>query len=58
METILKIAEEQGMKLLGGIIVLAVGFFLVRWIMKFLTHNDHYTKLEPTVRGFLLNLVH
>jgi len=52
MDTIIKIAEEQGMKLLGGIIVLAVGFFLVRWAMKFLTRNDHLTKLEPTVKGF------
>ena len=56
METIIKIAEEQGMKLLGGIIVLSVGFFLVRWIMKFLTRNDHLTKLEPTIKGFLVNL--
>jgi len=57
VDTIIKIAEEQGMKLLGGIIVLAVGFFLVRWIMKFLTRNDHLTKLEPTIKGFLVNLI-
>jgi len=57
METIIKIAEEQGMKLLGGIIVLSVGFFLVRWIMKLLTRNDHLNKIEPTIKGFLLNLV-
>ena len=44
------------MKLPCGIIVLAVGFFFVRWIMKCLTHNDHCTKPEPTVKGFLLNL--
>ena len=57
MDTIIKIAEEQGMKLLGGIIVLSVGFFLVRWIMKLLTRNDHLNKIEPTIKGFLLNLV-
>ena len=57
METIIKIIEEQGMKLLGGIIVILVGFFIVRWVMKLITRSEGFKKIEPTIRGFLLNLV-
>jgi len=57
METIIKIAEEQGMKLLGGIIVIAVGFMLVRWVLKLLGRSERFTKIEPTIRGFLQNLI-
>ena len=57
MDTFIRIAQEQGMKLLGGIVVLIIGFVLVRWIMKFLTRNDHLGKIEPTIRGFLMKLL-
>ena len=57
MDTIIKIAEEQGMKLLGGIIVIVVGFMLVRWVLKLLGRSERFTKIEPTIRGFLHNLI-
>jgi small conductance mechanosensitive channel len=57
MDTFLRIAQEQGMKLLGGIIVLIIGFILVRWIMKFLTRNNRLDKIEPTIKGFLMKLL-
>lgn len=57
METIIKIAEEQGMKLLGGIVVIIVGLCLVRWIMKLLARNERFAAIEPTIRGFLQNLL-
>jgi small conductance mechanosensitive channel len=57
MDTIIKIAEEQGMKLLGGIIVIVVGIILVRWLLKLLGHSERFTKIEPTIRGFLHNLI-
>ena len=57
MDTIIKILETQGVKLLGGIIVLIVGFFLTHWIMKFVTRKDAFTKIEPTLKGFLQNLL-
>lgn len=57
MDTIFQIIEAQGMKLLGGIIVLVVGFFLIHWIMTFLKRSDGFVKIEPTLKGFLQNLV-
>ena len=57
MDNIIKILETQGMKLLGGIIVLVVGFFLVHWILKFLTKSEFFNRIEATLRGFLENLI-
>lgn len=57
MEQIVNIIETQGMKLLGGLVVLAVGLFLAHWIMKFLTRNQKLVNIEPTLKGFLLNFL-
>ena len=57
METIIQIVEAQGMKLLGGIIVLVTGFFLIHWAMKFLARSARFAKIEPTLKGFLQNLI-
>ena len=57
MDTIINIIEAQGMKLLGGILILVIGFFLIHWTMKFLKRNDRFVKIEPTLKGFLQNLV-
>ena len=57
IETVIKIAQEQGMKLLGGIAIVIVGFFLIHWLMKILTRNDRLERIEPTIRGFILKLV-
>lgn len=57
MESILKIFETMGVKLLYGIIVLVVGLFLVHWLMKFLSGSEVFNKIEATLRGFLENLI-
>jgi len=57
MDNIITMLQAQGIKLLGGIIVLAIGLFLTHWIMKFLTRKDSFTKIEPTLKGFLQNLL-
>ena len=57
MDTIINTIEAQGMKLLGGILILVIGFFLIHWTMKFLKRNDRFVKIEPTLKGFLQNLV-
>ena len=49
--------KNAGMNLLGGILVLVVGFFLVHWIGKLLKRNKKFLTIEPTLRGFLQNLV-
>ena len=54
---IIKFLQETGLKLLKGIGVLVVGFFLVHWVGKMLRNNKKLQAIEPTLRGFLLNLV-
>ena len=57
MEKILPILEAQGMKLFGGILVLVIGCFIAHWIMRFINRNSQFVKIEPTLRGFLENLL-
>ena len=48
--------QTQGMNLLSGLIVLAVGFFLAHWLFKFVGRKQAMIRIEPTLRGFLDNL--
>lgn len=48
--------KTQGVKLLGGLLVLVVGFFLVHWILVFMERNSKFVRMEATLKGFLLNL--
>lgn len=57
MEDIMNIIKASGMNLLYGILILAVGFFLIHYIMKLLNRKESWIKLEPTVKGFLINLI-
>ena len=36
---------------------LAVGLFLVHWVMKLFERYEAKMKLEPTLRGFIKNLI-
>ncbi len=56
-DSVSQLIQTQGMRLLGGIAVLAVGFFLVHWIIKLVDRNQKYVKLEPTLKGFLHNVI-
>ena len=49
--------KTAGVDLLRGILVLVVGFFLAHWINKLLKRNKKILAIEPTLRGFLLNLI-
>jgi len=57
MEEIINIVKTSGVNLLYGILILAVGFFLIHYIMKALNRKEALIKLEPTVKGFLINLI-
>ena len=57
METIVEILKTSGIQLLYGILILVIGFFLIHYIMKFLEKRGTLIKLEPTIRGFLINLL-
>ncbi len=57
MDKILYFLKTAGVDLLRGILVLVVGFFLIHWITKLLTRNRKFMGIEPTLRGFLQNLI-
>ena len=56
-ESIKNFFTTAGMDLLRGLIILVIGFFLVRWIVKIIERNEHKMKMEPTLRGFVKNLI-
>ena len=56
-ESIGHFLSTAGVDLLRGIVVLAVGLFLVHWITKLMERYEEKMKLEPTLRGFIKNLV-
>ncbi|MBQ9198205.1 MAG: mechanosensitive ion channel [Clostridia bacterium] len=56
-EKLINFLETQGVNLLCGLLVLAAGLFLVRWILRFMERSDKYVRLEPTLKGFLTNLI-
>lgn len=49
--------QTQGINLLNGLIVLAVGFFLAHWFFKIIGRKQALIRIEPTLRGFLDNLI-
>ena len=54
---VLTFIETQGVNLLRGILVLTVGLFLVHWIMKLIDKSNRFVHIEPTLKGFLTNLL-
>ncbi len=55
-----KISEfltTAGMDLLRGLGVLALGLFLVHWMMKLLEKYEKRLNMEPTIKGFIKKLV-
>ena len=46
-----------GFDLLRGLLTLAVGLFLVHWVTKLFERYEGRMKMEPTLRGFIKNLV-
>jgi len=56
-DSISQFFETQGLNLLRGVLVLAVGFFAVHWIIKLITRNEKYVHIEPTLKSFLSNLM-
>ena len=57
MTKLLQTLQEQGMRLLAGLIVLAAGLALAHWIMKLICRGTAWNRMEPTARGFLGSLL-
>ncbi len=51
------IIQTQGLKLLYGLLVSVVGFFLINRIQNFLGKRLEKIKIEPTLKNFLNNLI-
>ena len=56
-QKVLGFIETQGMNLLRGLVVLAVGCFLVHWLMKLIERSEKYVRIEATLKGFLGKLL-
>ena len=56
-ESLVHFLKTAGVDLLRGLLVLAVGFFLIHWICKLIQRNKKLMAIEPTLRGFLQNLI-
>ena len=57
LEEIKLFMATQGVNLLRGILVLVIGFFIVHWVFKLLDRSQKYMRIDPTIRGFLDNLI-
>ncbi len=44
-----------GVNLLLGIIILIVGIFVTKWVIKFLKRSKTFAKFDPSLQSFLLN---
>ncbi len=49
--------QTQGIQLLKALLVLAVGLFLVHWIIRIVDSRQEKLHIEPTLKGFLINLL-
>lgn len=56
-DSVIRFLSTAGVNLLSGIAVLVIGLFLVHWLMKLLERYDAKMKIEPTLKGFLKNLI-
>ncbi len=56
-ESIKNFFTTAGFDLLRGLLALAIGLFLVHWVMKLFEHYEAKIKIEPTLKGFIKNLI-
>lgn len=57
MDAVFSFLLTEGVGLLRGILILIVGLFVIHWLNKLLAKSGRISKLEPSVRSFILNLV-
>lgn len=57
MEKLMDILSTSGLRLLGGIAVLVIGFVAVHYIMKMIDKSKGFAKLEQTLKSFVHNVI-
>lgn len=56
-DDVTNLIKIQGVKLISGLLVLGIGFFLVHWILKLSQQYLKKIKIEPTLESFLKNVI-
>ena len=56
-DSIKNFLTTAGIDLLRGLAALVVGLFAVHWVMKLIERYEEKLKIEPTLRGFIKNLI-
>ncbi len=57
IESIKSFLTTAGVNLLFGIIILVVGLFVTHWFIKFLKRSKAFSKLDPSLQSFFLNVI-
>ena len=57
INTLYDFAVTYGLRLIGAIVLLIVGFKLVNWIVRMYKRSKLYERLDPTVRTFLKSVL-
>ena len=55
-EEIMTFIRQQGMRVAAGLLVLIVGIFLARWIIRIAEKKLIFKKADPTLLGFVRNI--
>lgn len=50
-----ELGTAWGLRLLGALVILAIGLRLVKWVKKWLSKTDKLDKIEPSARSFLVS---
>ena len=56
-QKVLDFLTTGGIDLLRGLGVLAVGFFAIHWLMKWLNRSNKLNRIDPTMRAFLIKVI-
>ena len=57
LNTIAEFAATFGFKLLGSIIVLVIGIFLIKWLIKFISTRKSFQKIPKNAQILISNLI-
>ncbi len=56
-DTVMSFVTSFGFKLLGAIIILVVGLFIMKWVKKFIKTSKKLDKVDSSLRSFLVSFI-
>lgn len=57
LDTVIGFVTSFGFKLLGAIIILVVGLFIMKWVKNFIKTSKKLDKLDSSLRSFLVSFI-